>query len=117
MFELIEADATEFPGGVVAESVRDKAVGRLVEGDGDDEGDDPDRDVVEGDVQLEGPPGSKDEGKASTDRPSEGVKAPVSGSPFPDIETTKRSSWIASRSLSSGAHSRDPLAANDGEGH
>ena len=25
--------------------------------------------------------------------------------------------WIASRSLSSGAHSRDPLARNDGEGH
>jgi hypothetical protein len=25
-------------------------------------------------------------------------------------------SWIASRSLSSGAHSRDPLARNDGSG-
>src|SRR5712671_5090916 len=25
--------------------------------------------------------------------------------------------WIASRSLSSGAHSRDPLARNDGEGY
>jgi len=24
--------------------------------------------------------------------------------------------WIASRSLSSGAHSRDPLARNDGDG-
>src|ERR1700738_601072 len=75
MFERIEADASQFPGGVVAKSVRDKAVRRLVEGDGDDEGDDPDRDVVEGDVQLVGPPGSKDEGKASTDRPSDGVKA------------------------------------------
>src|ERR1700730_6192819 len=106
MFERIEGDAGEFPGGGVAKSVRDKAVGRLVEGDGDDEGDAPDRYVVEGDVQLVGPPGSKDEGKASTDRPSDGVKGPISGSPFPDIETTKRSSWIASRSLSSGAFAR-----------
>src|SRR6267143_3907756 len=36
-------------------------------------------------------------------------------------EATKQSilcaaRWIASRSLSSGAHSRDPLARNDGEG-
>src|SRR5260221_12046993 len=28
---------------------------------------------------------------------------------------SRRQSWIASRSLSSGAHSRDPLARNDGE--
>ena len=27
----------------------------------------------------------------------------------------RKGSWIASRSLSSGAHSRDPLARNDGE--
>src|SRR5260221_9253022 len=27
----------------------------------------------------------------------------------------RRESWIASRSLSAGAHSRDPLARNDGE--
>jgi len=28
--------------------------------------------------------------------------------------STRRDPWIASRSLSSGAHSRDPLARNDG---
>jgi hypothetical protein len=28
--------------------------------------------------------------------------------------SSRKESWIASRSLSSGAHSRDPLARNDG---
>jgi hypothetical protein len=31
-------------------------------------------------------------------------------------EATKQSIWIASRSLSSGARSRDPLARNDAPG-
>ena len=51
VLERIEADPAELIGGVVAEPVRDKAVGGLMEGDGDDERQDPDRDVVEGDVQ------------------------------------------------------------------
>ena len=58
MLERIEADAAELQGGVVAEPVRDKAVRRLVEGDGDDERQHPDREVVEGDVQF-GCPGSR----------------------------------------------------------
>ena len=47
MLERIEADAAELPGGVVAEPVRDKAVRGLVKGDGDDERQHPDRDVVQ----------------------------------------------------------------------
>jgi hypothetical protein len=31
-------------------------------------------------------------------------------------QSISRHHWIASRSLSSGAHSRDPLARNDGQG-
>src|SRR5664279_3111375 len=50
MPERIEADAAEVEGGVVAQRVRDKAVGSLVEGDGDDERQCPDRQVVEGHV-------------------------------------------------------------------
>jgi hypothetical protein len=30
------------------------------------------------------------------------------------IQRTEKQGWIASRSLSSGAHSRDPVARNDG---
>jgi hypothetical protein len=30
------------------------------------------------------------------------------------LSFSRRKSWVASRSLSSGAHSRDPLAGNDG---
>ena len=52
MFQRVEADAAEVIGGAVTEAVRDKAVGRLVKGDGDDERDDPNRQVVKGDVQL-----------------------------------------------------------------
>ena len=46
MLQRVEADPAELKGGVVAEPVRDKAVGGLVEGDGDDERQHPDRDVV-----------------------------------------------------------------------
>ena len=46
MLERIEADPAELLGGVVAEPVRDKGVGGLVEGDGDEERQDPDRDVI-----------------------------------------------------------------------
>ena len=42
MLERIEADAALFPGGVVAKMMRDKAVGRLMKGDGDDERQNPD---------------------------------------------------------------------------
>ena len=51
VLERIEADAAELLGGVVAEPVRDKGVRGLVKGDGDDQRQDPDRDVVKGDVQ------------------------------------------------------------------
>ena len=47
MLERIEADPAELPGGVVAEPVRHKAVRGLVEGDGDEERQHPDREVVE----------------------------------------------------------------------
>ena len=46
MLERIETDAAALPGGVVAKMVRDKAVGRLMKGDGDDERQDPDRNGV-----------------------------------------------------------------------
>jgi hypothetical protein len=48
--ERIEADAAKLPGGIVAEMVRDEAVRRLVKGDCDDEWQNPDGNVVEGDV-------------------------------------------------------------------
>jgi len=47
MFERIEADAAEFPGGIVTEAVGHKAVGRLMKGDRDDKREYPDREVVE----------------------------------------------------------------------
>ena len=52
MPERIETDAAAFPGGVVAEMMRDKAVGRLVKGDGDDQRQDPDRNGVEGGIHV-----------------------------------------------------------------
>ena len=51
MLEWIEADAAQFPGGLVAELVGHETVGRLMEGDGEDERQDPDRYVIEGNVQ------------------------------------------------------------------
>jgi hypothetical protein len=50
VLERIEADAAKLIRGVVAEPVRDKGVRRLVKGDGDDDRQDPDRDVVKRDV-------------------------------------------------------------------
>ena len=35
MFQRIEGDAAELPGGAVAEQIGDKTVRRLMEGDGD----------------------------------------------------------------------------------
>ncbi len=52
VLQRVEADAAEFPGGVVAEPMRDKAVRGFVKGDGDDERQHPDGDVVGGDVQT-----------------------------------------------------------------
>ena len=46
MLERIEADPAKLLGGVVAEPVGDKRVGGLVEGDGDEERQDPDRYVI-----------------------------------------------------------------------
>jgi hypothetical protein len=51
VLERVEGDPAALPGGVVAERVRDKTMRRLVEGDGDDQRHDPDREVVKGDVQ------------------------------------------------------------------
>ena len=53
MPERIETDAAEFEGGVVAEVMSDEAVGRLMKRNGDDERQNPDRYVVEGDVQSD----------------------------------------------------------------
>src|ERR1700687_466035 len=50
MLERIEADPAAVVGGVVAEGMRDEPVCGLMEGDGDDERQYPDRQVVEGDV-------------------------------------------------------------------
>jgi hypothetical protein len=47
MFERIETDAAQFPGGIVAEAPSDEAMGRLVKRDRYDEREYPDRDVVE----------------------------------------------------------------------
>ena len=52
MLERVEADAAEFPGGIVAEPVCHKGVRGLVKGDRDEEGEYPDRDVVQRDVQT-----------------------------------------------------------------
>ena len=46
MLQRVETDAAELPGGVVAKPVRHKGVGGLVKGDGDEEREHPDRDVV-----------------------------------------------------------------------
>ncbi len=46
MLEGIEADPAKLPGGIVAEPVCHKGVRGLVEGDGDEEGEHPDRNVV-----------------------------------------------------------------------
>ena len=46
MLERIEADPAKLPGGVVAEPVRHEGVRGLVEGDGDEERQDPDRYAV-----------------------------------------------------------------------
>ena len=51
MLERIETDAAPLPGGVVAEMVRDKAVGGLMKGDGDDQRQHPDGYGIEGAVQ------------------------------------------------------------------
>jgi hypothetical protein len=50
MPERIEADAAEVKSRVVAESMRDETVGGLMKGNGEDQRQDPDRDVVEGDI-------------------------------------------------------------------
>jgi hypothetical protein len=47
MLEGIEADPAELPGGIVAELVCHKGVSGLVEGDGDEERENPDRNVVQ----------------------------------------------------------------------
>ena len=47
----IEADAAEVPGGIVAEAMGDKGVGGLMKGNGEDQRQDPDRNVVNGEVQ------------------------------------------------------------------
>ena len=52
MFQRIEADPSELPGRVVAEPPGDEAVGSLVKGDGDEERDHPDREIVEREVQA-----------------------------------------------------------------
>lgn len=46
VFQRVEADPPKLPGGVVAEVVGDEAVGGLVEGNGNDEREHPDRDVI-----------------------------------------------------------------------
>src|SRR5258705_2517972 len=51
MPERIETDAAEFGSRVVTEVARDKAVGRLMKRDGDDERQYPNRHIVNGDVQ------------------------------------------------------------------
>ncbi len=51
MPDRVEGDAPEFEGGVVAEPMRDEAVGGLVKGDGDDQRQHPDRKLVGGNVQ------------------------------------------------------------------
>ncbi len=55
MFQRIEGDAAELPGSAVAEQIGDKAVRRLMEGDGDQERQHPDGEAVEGDVQWIAP--------------------------------------------------------------
>ena len=47
MLDRIEADPAKLPGGIVAEPVGHKGVRGLVEGDGDEEGEHPDRDGVQ----------------------------------------------------------------------
>jgi hypothetical protein len=53
MFDWIETDAAEFPGGIVAEAASDEAMGSLMKRDCDDQGEDPDREVIEGDVERQ----------------------------------------------------------------
>src|SRR5260370_5391962 len=50
MDKRIEADPAAVKGGVVAQRMRDETVRGLMEGDGDDERQYPDRQAVEGDV-------------------------------------------------------------------
>ena len=71
MPERIEADPAELPGGFVAEPMRDKGVSGLMEGDGDQERQHPDRDVVKGDVWKQRiiPEGSSDRNDAISSTP------------------------------------------------
>src|SRR4051812_48428202 len=55
MFERIETDAAEFPGGIVSEAARDEAMGCLMKGDRNDQREDPDREVVKGDFEWQIP--------------------------------------------------------------
>jgi hypothetical protein len=47
MLERIETDAAEFPGGIVAEAVRDETMRRFMKRDRDDKREYPDREIVE----------------------------------------------------------------------
>ena len=46
MFERIEADPAELPGGIVAQPVGDKSVGGLMKGDRNQDREHPNRDGV-----------------------------------------------------------------------
>ena len=52
MLERVEADPTKLQGGVVPEPVGHKGVRGLVEGDGDEEGEDPDGEVVQRNIHV-----------------------------------------------------------------
>ena len=52
MLERVEADPAELPGGLIAELVCHKAMRGLVEGDGDEEGEDPDGEVVQRNIHV-----------------------------------------------------------------
>ena len=52
MLDRIEAHPAKLPGGIVAELIRHEGMRGLVERDGDQEGEDPDRDGVQCDVHV-----------------------------------------------------------------
>jgi len=62
VFDRIEADPAQLPGGIVAELVGHEGMRGLVERDGDQEGEDPYREAVKWDVQAVCP-GSRVEGR------------------------------------------------------
>ena len=54
VLERVEADAPQFPGGIVTEAVRDKGVGGLMKRDGKDHRQYPGRSTIQRDIGKQG---------------------------------------------------------------